>query len=93
MSDRLGPVAFRRGEEHVFLGREMARQRDFSEHTAQIIDEEIRKLVKDIEAQMEHLLEEHRPQLEALAEAMLEKETLGADEIQAIVGAKAGERR
>ncbi|MFZ3040627.1 MAG: hypothetical protein WA108_02370 [Thiobacillus sp.] len=49
MSDRLGPVAYRRGEEHVFLGREMAQQRDSSEHTAQIIDEEIRTLAKDIE--------------------------------------------
>ena len=45
MSERLGTVAFRHGEEHPFLGREIAQPRDFSEHTAQIIDEEIRAIV------------------------------------------------
>ncbi|MCP3867846.1 MAG: AAA family ATPase, partial [Gammaproteobacteria bacterium] len=87
MSDRLGPLAFRRGEEHIFLGREMTQQRDFSEHTAQIIDEEISHLVKAIEKEVATLLEIHRPQLEALATALLEKEMLGADEIQSILKA------
>ncbi|MGB5328069.1 MAG: ATP-dependent zinc metalloprotease FtsH [Gammaproteobacteria bacterium] len=86
MSEKLGPVAFRRGEEHIFLGREMTQQRDFSEHTAQIIDDEISALLKDIEHQVSALLEQHRAQLEALASALLEKETLEADEIQSICG-------
>ncbi len=86
MSDKIGPVAFRRGEEHIFLGREMTQQRDYSEHTAQVIDDEICALVKGIENEINTLLEAHRPQLESLAGALLDKETLKADEIQAIVG-------
>jgi cell division protease FtsH len=88
MSAKLGPVAFRRGEEHIFLGREMTQQRDFSEHTAQIIDDEIRMLVHGIEDQVTELLKTHRPKLEALAATLLEKETLEAPEIQAIIEAK-----
>jgi cell division protease FtsH len=88
MSDKLGPVAFRRGEEHIFLGREMTQQRDFSEHTAQIIDDEIRMLVHGIEDQITELLKTHRPKLEALAATLLEKETLEAPEIQVIIEAK-----
>jgi len=84
MSEKLGPVAFRRGEEHIFLGREMTQQRDFSEHTAQIIDDEISALLKGIEQEVAVLLKQHRVQLESLASALLEKETLEADEIQAI---------
>ncbi len=86
MSEKLGPVAFRRGEEHIFLGREMTQQRDFSEHTAQIIDDEISDLLKDIEQNITTLLEQHRPELESLANALLDKETLEADEILAICG-------
>ena len=92
MSDKIGPIAFRRGEEHIFLGREMTQQRDYSEHTAQIIDDEICALVKGIEKEINTLLEAHRPQLESLAEALLEKETLKAEEIQAIVGKLKTER-
>ncbi|MEA3348789.1 MAG: cell division protein FtsH, partial [Pseudomonadota bacterium] len=89
MSEKLGPVAFHRGEEHIFLGREMAQQRDFSEHTAQIIDDEICNLVKGIEKEVTKLLEEHRRQLENLAQSLLEKETLEADDIQLIIDKRA----
>jgi cell division protease FtsH len=85
MSETLGPVAFRRGEEHIFLGREMAQQRDFSEHTAKIIDDEICSLVKGIEKEVSNLLKEHRAQLDALAEMLLEKETIEAEAIQTII--------
>ncbi|MEA1924031.1 MAG: ATP-dependent zinc metalloprotease FtsH, partial [Pseudomonadota bacterium] len=85
MSDQIGPVAFHRGEEHIFLGREMAQQRDFSEHTAQIIDDEICNLVKGIEKEVTKILKEHRRQLENLAQVLLEKETLEADDIQSII--------
>jgi cell division protease FtsH len=85
MSEKIGPVAFRRGEEHIFLGREMTQQRDFSEHTAQIIDDEIGALIKGIEQEIAQLLQQHRGQLESLAQALLEKETLEADEIQSIL--------
>ena len=85
MSEELGPAAFRRGEEHIFLGREMTQQRDFSEHTAQIIDDEIRRLLQAIEQEVAALLEHDRGPLDALAAALLEKETLEADEIEAIL--------
>jgi cell division protease FtsH len=88
MSERLGPVAFRRGEEHIFLGREMTQARDFSEHTAQIIDDEIRRLVKEIEQSVIQLLTSHRSQLEAIATTLLEKETLEANEIKQLVSAQ-----
>ena len=85
MSEKLGPVAFRRGEEHIFLGREMAQQRDFSEHTAQLIDDEVRKLVGELEEKAQEILLQHREQLNALAEALLHEEILEADQIQALV--------
>lgn len=85
MSERLGPVAFRRGEEHIFLGREITQARDFSEHTAQIIDDEIRKLIKEIEASVTQLLTEHRKQLDNIANALLEKETLESKDIKQLV--------
>jgi cell division protease FtsH len=85
MSEKLGPVAFRRGEEHIFLGREMTQQRDFSEHTAQLIDDEVRKLVGELEIKAQEVLSEHRQQLEALAEVLLQKEILEAEEIQELI--------
>ncbi|MEJ2645460.1 MAG: ATP-dependent zinc metalloprotease FtsH [Gammaproteobacteria bacterium] len=84
MNDTLGPVAFRHGEEHVFLGREMGHERDYSEHTARIIDDEVRKLIKNLEEKGEQLIQQHRDRLEALAERLLEKETLGTEEIAQI---------
>jgi cell division protease FtsH len=85
MSERLGAVAFKRGEEHIFLGREMTQQRDFSEKTANIIDEEIFGLIKGVEVKVKDLLNDHRAQLDALANALLEHETLEADDIQSIL--------
>jgi cell division protease FtsH len=85
MSEKLGPVAFRRGEEHIFLGREMAQQRDFSEHTAQLIDDEVRELVGGLEKKAQEILSEHREQLNVLAEALLQKEILEAEEIQELM--------
>ncbi|WP_258868992.1 ATP-dependent zinc metalloprotease FtsH [Alkalilimnicola ehrlichii] len=83
MNKRLGPVAFRRGEDHVFLGREINQPPDFSEHTARMIDEEIVRLLGEIDEQVANLLQEHRAKLEALAQALLAHETLDAEAIQA----------
>jgi cell division protease FtsH len=85
MSGKLGPVAFRRGEEHIFLGREMAQQRDFSEHTAQVIDAEIVSLVGGVEDEVTALLSKQHAQLDALAGALLENETLEKAEIKEII--------
>jgi len=82
MSDRLGLVAFRHGEEHPFLGREMSLARDYSEHTARLIDEEVRKVVADAELRAEQTLTENRALLDRLAAALLADETLDADEIE-----------
>ncbi|MDT8404728.1 hypothetical protein [Sulfuriflexus sp.] len=70
---------------HIFLGREMAQQRDFSEHTAEIIDAEICRLVRSVEEQVMELVKKHRRSLDALAQKLLEKETLSGDEIQSII--------
>jgi len=93
MSSKLGPVAFRGGEEHIFLGKELTQQRDFSEDTAHTIDEEISELLKKIERSVTELLEKHRGQLDALANALIEKETMEADEIATIMHTEYGERR
>ena len=85
MSERLGPVSFREGEEHPFLGREMAGPKDHSEHTAQLIDEEIKHLVDEREAATVELLKKHRSELEALAQALLEQETLEEDAIEKVL--------
>ena len=87
MSKKLGPVAFRRGEEHIFLGREMAQARDFSEHTARLIDDEVRELVGELEASAHEILSTQRALLDTLAAALLEHEMLEAEQIEALVEA------
>jgi cell division protease FtsH len=84
MSDKLGAVAFRRGEEHVFLGRELAQQPDFSENTAQLIDDEIRRIISEIERKTQEIMQKHQGKLEALATTLVEAETLEANEIEKI---------
>ncbi|WP_299584489.1 ATP-dependent zinc metalloprotease FtsH [uncultured Microbulbifer sp.] len=85
MSQKLGPVAFRRGEEHIFLGKEMAQQKDFSEHTSEIIDDEVIALISGIEQEIEELLKNNVKKLDALAHALLEKETLNGVEIHQVI--------
>lgn len=85
MSDVLGPVAFSRGEEHPFLGRELSQEKDFSEHTSRIIDDEIRNIVISMKDKAVHLLTSNRSKLENLANALLENETLEKNDIKKIV--------
>jgi cell division protease FtsH len=82
MSDRLGPMSFRIGEEHVFLGKEIQEPRDFSEGTAEIIDEEVQRLLREADQQAYDLLEKQRPDLDRLAEALLQREELTREEIE-----------
>ena len=86
MSDRLGPVAFRDGDEHPFLGREMAEPRRFSEHTARVIDEEVVRILREASELAERMLTEHRAQLDQLAGALVESETLDLEEIEELIG-------
>jgi cell division protease FtsH len=88
MSDKLGPVTFRQGEEHVFLGRELTEQKDFSEYTARVIDEEMQRIIHAMEQRAEQLLEQHQEKLDILADALLEHETLEVEEVERLLGMK-----
>jgi cell division protease FtsH len=90
MSERVGPVFFRASEEHPFLGREMSETRDHSEATAQIIDEEVARILREADERAYHLLEEHRDELERLAEALIEREVITVTEIEELIGKRAG---
>lgn len=84
MSEVLGPRAFGKNEEYVFLGREVNRSQDYSEKTAQLIDAEVDKLLKEAHEKATKLLTENKEAVEALAKLLLEKETvegLAAEEI------------
>ena len=81
MSEKMGPVSFKRGEEHVFLGRELGEAKNFSEHTAMMIDEEIRSMLEDSYQRALRILGESREKLELLTRELLEKEVLNDKEI------------
>jgi cell division protease FtsH len=85
MSEKLGPVTFRQGEPHPFLGREMAQPKDFSEKTAQMIDEEIRSIIQDMEKKAEETLSAHRGQLDVLVRELLDRESLSKEEIEELL--------
>jgi cell division protease FtsH len=85
MSDKLGPMSFRQGEEHVFLGKELQEPRDFSESTAAVIDEEVQKLLREADEHAYQLLKDHREQMDRLVEALLQREELLRDEIDQIL--------
>src|SRR4030065_2934417 len=67
MSESLGPLAFGQKEEQIFLGREIAQHRDYSEQTAQEIDREVRNIIAKAEKKVEHLLSENLDKLHRLA--------------------------
>jgi cell division protease FtsH len=85
MSDRLGPVAFRVGEEHVFLGKELQESRDFSESTAAVIDEEVQKLLREADDRAYALIAENRGKLESIVDALILKEELIREELESIL--------
>jgi len=85
MSDKLGPLTFGKKEEEIFLGREIATRRDFSEQVAVEIDREVKRLVMENYDRAKRMLTEHMATLKALAEALLEKEVLDAFEIDQII--------
>ena len=85
MSDRLGPVALGRQNGNVFLGRDIASDRDFSDETAAAIDEEVRNLVDQAYRRAKEVLVGNRHILDKLAEMLVEKETVDADELQDIL--------
>jgi cell division protease FtsH len=90
MSDRVGPVAYRVGEEHLFLGKEIQEPRDFGEGTATLIDEEVRRVLREADDDAYNLLKAHRDQMERLVEALLQKEELLREEIDALLKSDGG---
>jgi cell division protease FtsH len=82
MSESLGMVEYGDSNEHVFLARDMARSRDYSEATAQKIDGEVKLLIDTAYARATDLLKKNRAQLDAIAKALLEYETLDASHIR-----------
>ena len=85
MGDKLGPLSYAKGEEQVFLGREIAQHRDYSEDTARMIDEEINKLIKDAYDRAGEVLNENVDVLHKLAELLLEQETVLGKELDELI--------
>jgi cell division protease FtsH len=92
MSEKLGPVAYRTSEEHPFLGKEIYEQREFSEHSAQLIDEEVAKILHEAANRATQLLSEHRTELDKLALALEEQEVLDEAEIEELIGPSINKR-
>jgi cell division protease FtsH len=88
MSDKMGPLTYGTKEEQVFLGRDFSSQKNFSDQTAKLIDQEVKALVMGGYNKAKELLTEHLKQLEDLSEALLERETLDLKEIKEIVFGK-----
>ncbi len=93
MSEKLGPLAFGKKEEQIFLGREIAQHSDYSENTAQEIDSEIRRVVMDSYNRAKSLIGGHRTELDRLANALLEHESLAGDEIDRVIRGEKLERK
>ena len=85
MSDNIGPVTFGHRQDQVFLGRDIARDKDYSEEVAAEIDKEVRSFMEDAYAATEQLLSENIDKLHVIAEALMEKETLDEEEINQLV--------
>ncbi|UCD34623.1 MAG: cell division protein FtsH, partial [Nitrospiraceae bacterium] len=86
MSDKVGPLSLGRGEEHPFLGRELAQPKRYSEDMAWLMDQEIRRLIVDAEGTAEEVLRSGRTALDALAEALLKEEVLDREDVDRIIG-------
>ncbi|MBW1697780.1 MAG: ATP-dependent zinc metalloprotease FtsH [Deltaproteobacteria bacterium] len=85
MSDSLGPLSYAKEEEHIFLGREIAQHRDYSEETARKIDEEVKKLINQAYDRAKQVLEENMDILHKLAGLLLEKETVMGAELDELI--------
>jgi cell division protease FtsH len=86
MSERLGSLTYGKRERQMFLGRDLFEERNYSEQTAVLIDEEVRRLVDSCYDRARKTLVEHRQQLDLLANTLLEKEVLDGEEVKRLVG-------
>jgi len=85
MSDELGPLAYGKKEEQIFLGREIAQHRDYSEETARKIDAEVKRIIMESNERVLQLLRDNMDILEAIAEELLEKETIILEDMNRII--------
>lgn len=90
MSDKLGPMSFRIGEEHVFLGKEIQEPRDFSEETAHLIDEEVRRFLLEADDTAFRILTEHRAEMDGLVTLLLQREELLTEDLESVLGKRPG---
>jgi len=88
MSDLLGPMVYAENEGEIFLGRSITKTTNMSEETMRKVDSEIRKIIDDQYARARSILEEHRDQVEAMAKALLEWETIDSDQIDDIMAGR-----
>jgi len=91
MSDKIGPLACGQKEEQIFLGREFSRHRDYSEETARLIDDEVRKIVTQSYEKAKNILNGNMATLHRLANTLLEKEVLDGSQIDQIIKSEAVE--
>src|SRR5262249_40952245 len=89
----LGPLTFGKQEEQIFLGREIAQHRDYSEQTALAIDDEVRKFIMQGYQRAKTILNDHRDALVRIAQALLERESLDAAEIKLLIAGQPLEER
>ena len=85
MSDKLGPLTLRKKESEIFLGRDFTKEKAYSEKTAQMIDEEVKKIVEDCRDRAKDLLKKNKAKLDRLAKALIEKEILAGEEVEKIL--------
>ncbi len=85
---RLGPLTFGKKEEQIFLGREIAQHRDFSEETARQIDLEVRRLIDEAYQSAHTILDSHKDAMHRMASALLERETIDAEEVRMLIEGK-----
>jgi cell division protease FtsH len=88
MSDVVGPIAVGDREAEIFLGREVVQRREISEHTAEVVDEELKRILGTAFERARQILVEHRDALNRLAAALLERETLDREQVQLVVDGK-----
>jgi len=88
MSDKFGPITYGKDDSPIFIGKELARYKDYSEHTAMEIDDEVKKIISEQYNEAKLIIENNKNKVEELVSLLLEKETLQTEEIESILGKK-----
>jgi cell division protease FtsH len=88
MSEKMGTIAYGSREDHVFVGRDITRSEDYSEETARELDIEIKRIIDTAKIRSDKIIQDHKDQLEVLAQELLKEETLTANEVKMLLGFK-----